>query len=78
MCPDMLYKIKFVKKEITLSNSIKNIKAREERKRIKEWKKKYGPESIPPKKPGRILSMNSKAIKAREKRLLLRNLMKKK
>jgi len=73
MCPDMLYKIEFEIKPIrTLSNKLKNIKAREETIRIRNWKKEHGADSTPPKKAERVLSLSPRAIKARAQRKLLK------
>lgn len=49
MLPEMLYKIKYNPVR-PLSQTLKNIKNREESQRIRDWQKLYGPDSMPPKK----------------------------
>lgn len=72
-CPSMLYKIQLEEKPKLLSQSKKNIKAREERERRRLWKTEHG--TLPPQNT-RVLSNNPRAINkiAREKRLLLKSL----
>ena len=70
MLPSMMYKINLdvpLKKEESLSQSNNAIKHIEYRKRIRDWKKEHGADSIPPKKE-RILSTNPRAVAARLKR----------
>ena len=68
----MLYKIKFNTKT-PLSQTTKNIKARENRKAIKDWKLEKGNNSLLPKSP-RVYSTNPRAIKARLARQALKSL----
>jgi len=63
MLTEMMYKIKFRVKD-NFSQTKKNIKARASRQVIKDWQKKHGPNTFPP-KPSRVYSSNPRAIKAR-------------
>lgn len=62
-CPAMLFKIQF-KNKIPLSQTKKNVKAREDRKAIKDWQLVHGPNTFPP-KISRVYSTNPRAVKAR-------------
>jgi hypothetical protein len=70
MHPSMVYKITLdvpLKSEVPLSQTKKAIRQREERRRIREWKKVHGKDSMPPKKE-RTYSTNPKTVKERLRR----------
>jgi hypothetical protein len=70
MCPALLFKIQF-KNKSPLSQTKKNVKAREDRKALRDWQLVNGPNSFPPKIP-RVYSTNPRAVKARLARQALK------